>query len=156
MLALRAIRLRRTWLAAACVIHVVACSDTFESHYASKAEAENAGEIQRGWLPAFLPDRISDIHLMYDLDTNQTWCSFRFSAEDASALRQALTKMTPPEVSSSPIRPAKADWWPQALEGELKPETIEKAGLELYKKNGSTVFAIDWEKGQGFFYYRRH
>lgn len=43
------------------------------------ASAVEARAIERGWLPEWLPYDIRDIHLYYDLDTNERAISFRVS-----------------------------------------------------------------------------
>lgn len=48
----------------------------YEEH-ADMASAVEAGVTKRGWLPEWLPDEITDIHLYYDLDTNERAISFR-------------------------------------------------------------------------------
>lgn len=40
------------------------------------SEAFEAGVIERGWLPEWLPKDIENIHLYYDLDTNERALSF--------------------------------------------------------------------------------
>lgn len=84
----------------------------------------------------------------------ETWCAFDFPAEEATVLREALTGVTPGELSSKRVRRPGVSWWPQALQGSLNPKEVERAGLEVYK-TGFILVAIDWQRGRAFFYRER-
>jgi hypothetical protein len=53
-------------------------------------------------------------------------------------------------------------WWPAVLKGNLDVEKIHKAGFQLFVVErpanpsvdmGIYLFALDWSKGHGFFYW---
>ena len=146
----------------ACVL--VAChSDRRESFYSSLAEARNDGAIDRGWIPDFLPQSSHAIHEVHDISPSTTWCAFEFLPSDSQDLRKSLKRVDelPPSVRRV-TNPGKS-WWPALLDGNLDVGKIQKGGFELYMivepETPSTkdvlLFAVDWAKGQGFFYRTR-
>jgi hypothetical protein len=48
------------------LIVAAGCGDRHESFYPSLAYAIDAGEIDRGWIPNFLPESSRAIHIIYD------------------------------------------------------------------------------------------
>ena len=57
---------------------MAACTkdEVLDASYESRAEAEAAGAIARGWIPEWLPANASDIHEVHDLDTNEGALAF--------------------------------------------------------------------------------
>jgi hypothetical protein len=127
----------------------IAC-ETLESTYPTRADAERDGAFARGWLPDLLPRGSRNIREIHDLDTNRVWCSFDFQPEDARALRAALDRVRPRnalfKVQSPGVR-----WWPPVLRGEIDLDAIARSGLDL-RRDGATLWAIDWRQGRGCFY----
>lgn len=150
-------------LACLCVAFVMfACrSDRRESFYQSLADANKVGAINHGWIPDdLLPASSRAIHEVHEVSPSTEWCAFQFLSNDSQNLRKSLNSVDvlPPSVRH--VTNPRVSWWPVALEGELDPAKIHKAGLELYvlERPGTSVtaevllFAIDWSKGSGFFY----
>ena len=50
--------------------------DYEESIYKTYEDALNAGMIDKGWIPEFIPDTAENIHLKYDIDTNELLLTF--------------------------------------------------------------------------------
>ena len=134
-------------------------SHDHESFYAALANAKQAGEVQRGWIPTFLPESSTTIHIAYDLSPSRVWCAFQFDPGDAGNLRNNLNPVEqfvpPPWGVRSPAVP----WWPKLLEGSLNTQKVQGAGLKLYTvsrrlseaQTETLLFAMDWPKGQGYF-----
>jgi hypothetical protein len=132
---------------------LAACSDRIDNNYRTLADAERDGAIDRGWLPSILPASTRNIRESHNIDTNEVWCSFELSnvsPEEESAFRAALTKMTHGERLRN-LRVSGVAWWPRELEGELNPEALKSAGLEIFG-DSKAVFAIDWSRKRGYFY----
>ena len=55
--------------------------------YATLAEAEGAGAVDRGWLPRGLPPGTRELRLAHDLDSNRRWGLFDFPPEQGDTLR---------------------------------------------------------------------
>jgi hypothetical protein len=85
--------------------------DVFEQRYADYARAEAAGEVERGWLPPFVPPSATDIRLRYHLDTNAQLLSYEVPLRDVWPDPAFCSPAETP-----PQRPAlTATWWEDAL-----------------------------------------
>lgn len=144
-----------TWALATCIITQLACDDQLGASYASLAEARQAGAIQRGWLPALLPESSRNITETHNIDTNQTWCMFEFAPEDAERLQERVTALDDAAVRGVYVRPPGVAWWPGELEGTLSPSALAAGGLRLYRADRAAVIAIDWKARRAYFYRER-
>lgn len=137
-------------------------SDRYESFYLSLAEAAKDGAIARGWIPdEFLPRSSRSIHELHDLSPSREWCAFEFVPADSQNLLANLkhVDVLPPSVRH--VHSPGMSWWPSVLVGNLDVEKIHKSGFDLYfmetpatsVTTAHWLFAIDWSKGRGFFYY---
>ncbi len=130
---------------------LLACSENFVSSYATVREAREAGAIQRGWVPASLPETATVIREAHDVDTNETWGAFKFPASDVKVLHAALVPIKP--AGRHLRRPPTRIEWPSSLLGELTSNELGRAGLELFEaQSGGFFFAVDWRSGAGFFW----
>jgi hypothetical protein len=66
------------------------CDEEQRAHYRTIADARNDGAIERGWLPASLPESAFDITEAHDLDTNTGDGTFGFAAPDTAAFKARL------------------------------------------------------------------
>ncbi|HEX9092926.1 MAG TPA: hypothetical protein VF902_03000, partial [Coriobacteriia bacterium] len=57
-------------------------TDVVTGTYATLAEARQAGAIERGWIPAFVPAGAHDLREAHDLDTSRRWGLFNFAESD--------------------------------------------------------------------------
>jgi len=137
-------------------------SDRKEYFYQTLADAEKTGEITRGWIPDdLIPSSSRAIHLTEELSPSREWCAFEFPATDGERLRKNLKSVDSLPPSVRQVRGPGASWWPEVLRGNLEAEKINKAGLQLYVVErpansvnmGIYLFAVDWSKGRGFFYW---
>src|SRR5579863_4797702 len=143
---------------------LVAChSDRRESFYPSLTDAKKDGANDRGWLPDFLPESSRAIHEVHDISPSTTWCAFEFLPNDSDTLRKRLETAGIPALRVRRVLNPGMAWWPALFQGNIDLDKIRRAGFELYmveepETPSSTVdllFAIDWQKGQGYFYRRR-
>jgi hypothetical protein len=136
--------------------------DRRESFYPSLADADRDGAITRGWVPDdILPASSRKIHVVGELSPSKEWCAFEFLPNDSQSLLKNLKSVDalPPPVKY--IRSPHVSWWPSVLEGHLDAERIHKAGFQLFVVErpansvdmGIYVFALDWSKAHGFFYW---
>jgi hypothetical protein len=141
------------------LIVAAGCGDRRESFYPSLAYAISAGEINRGWIPDFLPESSRAIHIIYDPASPRTYCVFEFSPNDSQRLMKNLTNLDalPPSVKDVPR--SGVSWWPAMLKGNLDVEKIHRAGFTLYvveepgpPNTDILLFAIDWTNGRGLFF----
>ena len=136
------------------------CKTRQESFYPTLAEAVKAGEVERGWMPAYLPESARAIHLAFDSESLLTWCAFEFSSGDSNRLESGLTLLAAVPPIAKRVESPGAAWWPEFLTGDLDLDRITAQGEMLYlgsqpqnpERPGILIFVINWEKGAGFFY----
>jgi hypothetical protein len=143
----------------ACIL-VEGCDDNRDLFYSAFADAVKAGEINRGWIPDYLPKTSRAIHLNEQDSPSKEWCGFEFLPTDSQSLREHLKSVDalPPSVRRVPS--PGGSWWPPMLNGNLNAQKIHKEGFELYVVETSAdsvstwvdLFAINWSEGRGFFY----
>lgn len=104
---MRITRRRLTFL----VLIVSACSERIEVKYGSFGEAVEAGAVERGWIPDFLPSSSTQIRDVHDLDTNEGWLRFEYASEDREALVGRLIPASTSELTAAPLRDPRVDWW---------------------------------------------
>lgn len=139
---------------------VFGCGHDRSTFYPTLAEADKAGEINRGWLPDFLPKSSHAIRQAYDLSPSTEWCEFDFAPADAQSLRKNLTEVQTLPVPVARVPNPHVSWWPELLEGDLDVSRIRRAGFGLYVlvrpatsiSTETWLFAVDWEKGRAFLY----
>ena len=70
------------WTVLTAALLLIACSGVTDESYATYAEARDAGLIDRGWMPDFVPPSATDIHEVHDLDTNAQILTFSAPGSD--------------------------------------------------------------------------
>jgi hypothetical protein len=93
------------------------CGETRDAAYEDIAQAVRDGAVQRGWVPTWLPKSSREIHLTYNLDTNASMLSLRYSKQE---------NWVPPSQCSNigritlPPPPFSRNWWP----GDIPPSRL--------------------------------
>jgi hypothetical protein len=134
---------------------IVGCgySDAVTNAYATKAEAEQAGAVERGWVPRGLPESAREFREAHSVEGGRVWGLFSFAPEDGDALRALVD---PKEISASGLRPeipARIEWWPLLLRSTLDAEQIRSAGLQPYRsKDGTLVVIVNWKQGRAYYW----
>jgi hypothetical protein len=121
-----------------CVVCVAmaACAEQPHHVYKNGQEALSGDEARDEWVPAWLPRNATDIHLQYDLDTNERWLRFILPTDERPEFLSHLLPMSASEVSSLRIRsPRSAGWW---FDGIIDQEPANDGALNA-----------DWFRGQG-------
>ena len=146
-----------------CIGLLVGCGERQESwFYSNLSDVNKAGAITRGWVPDdLLPASSRNIRVVGEISPSKEWCAFEFSPTDAEILRKNLKSVESLPLSVQQLRSPRASWWPEVLAGNLDVARIEKSGLQVYvvEKPANSVnmgiylFALDWSKGRGFFYW---
>ena len=124
--------------------------------YASFAEARSAGAVEKGWVPADLPEAAYELRAAYAVAGWERWGLFNFRKEDEPALRAILE---PAEISLAGTRmeiPGRIEWWPVILRGELDADRIVTTGLRGYRaRSGDRVFGVNWSQGRAYYWQTR-
>jgi hypothetical protein len=137
-------------------------NDRPESFYASLADVRKAEASAQSWVPDdILPASSHTIHVVGELSPSKEWCAFEFLPTDSQSLLKNLKSVDALPTAVKHIRRPHVSWWPSVLEGNLDEEKIHKAGFQLFVVErpansvvmGIYLFALDWSKGHGFFYW---
>jgi hypothetical protein len=143
-------------LIASGVLFVIAnCQETFDTTYRSLEEARQAGALQRGWLPSFVPPGATAIRERHDIDTNEIWGTFHFTEGDELSLRQTLVPVESQILEGRVITPGPVTWWPAALTGRLDGKALASSGFALFKDSNGYFAAVDWRERRCFFWRKR-
>ena len=126
--------------------------DVLTETYATLAEAQAAGAVDRGWLPRGLPPGTRELRLAHDVDSTRRWGLFNFPPEEGDALRA----LAGPEISLDGLAcnpPGRIEWWPVLLRQQLNGERIKATGLRGYAaKEGDLVLAVNWAQGRAYYW----
>ena len=141
---------------------LAACGHDHNSFYPLLADADRDGEITHGWVPEFLPKTSRNVHEAHDLSPEYEWCAFDFDPAESTGLKDTIKSTDPLLKSVMTIPNPHVSWWPQALKGTLNVEELHSVGLQLYVfrrpanavETATYLFAVDWQKGRGYFYTR--
>jgi hypothetical protein len=139
-------------LAIGALLLLIGCRDieVVTGSYANLADAR--GAIEAGWIPTGLPPGAHDLREAHDLDTNRRWGLFSFPPAEGESLRGLLAG----EISVSGLRcdiPARIEWWPLLLRGELDPERVNATGLTAHRsRDGDLIFLVNWKQGRAYYW----
>jgi hypothetical protein len=90
---------RRAGVAAlAALASALACGERVEARYPTFPDAERAGAVERGWIPAWVPRSATDIVEVHDLDTNAQVLRFRAPREALAEMASRLARVSPDDV----------------------------------------------------------
>ena len=118
------------------VMGLVACfpSETIESTYENIDEAVKAGAVERGWVPAWLPEGAVNLHEKHDLDSNASILRFSFALTDFAIPLDCQETANPPSATLT------ADWWPANLHRTHRAFTCADGQLAIDQENGTIYF----------------
>ena len=144
------------WLAIVCLAGAATQCSSLEvvtASYASRSDARESGAIDRGWIPSWLPDSAQDIREAHGLDSNRRWGLFNFAPAEADRIRSVLHAEP---ISLAGVRcdmPARVEWWPRMLRGELDRARIKDAALEAYRtRSDNLVVVVNWKQGRAYYW----
>jgi hypothetical protein len=128
--------------------------DVVTEAYATLAEAQAAGAVDRGWLPRGLPPGTRDVRVAHDLDSSRRWGLFDFPPAEGDLLRPLLGAEIPFEgLTANP--PRRIEWWPPLLRERLDAEQLKATGLRAYAaKEGDLIYGVNWAQGRGYYWSR--
>lgn len=108
---LRSIRLRAVaFLLAAVGVPLSGCVGTLlDAHFATTQEARDAGYVDRGWIPTWIPASATDIHESHDVDTGVSMLAFSLPDPRALVLPDTCRPVERAQVLPPPLDRA---WWP--------------------------------------------
>jgi hypothetical protein len=128
-------------------------ADVVTSSYATLQEAEQAGAVERRWMPKGLPPGTHDLREAHDPDGNRQWGLFSFPRQEAAALQGLLQPIEVSVEGQVCDAPRRIEWWPVLLRDRLDPERIRATGLRVYRStDGSLFFAVNWNQGRAYYW----
>ncbi len=151
-------RLSGTWLVFGLAVLLLSSGcrdvDVVTASYATLAEAEAAGAVREGWLPAGLPPGTYEIREAHDPRSPRRWGLFNFPPDEEHAMRGLIGAERPfAGLQANP--PRRIEWWPVLLRRELDQERIAATGLRAYEsRDGELIFAINWSQGRAYYWTR--
>jgi hypothetical protein len=124
--------------------------------FATLDEARRAGAIANGWVPEGLPPSSHDIRVAQVPKTSQHWGIINFPRSEESSLRGLLQADEAPLQGEHSDMPARIEWWPVVLRGELDASRVAATGLKAYRsKSGELLFAVNWNQGRAYYWRAR-
>jgi hypothetical protein len=143
------------WASAAltAAVGIAGCTsvDAKTATFATLAEATPA--VDRGWVPAGLPNRSYELRAAYVPDSWQRWGIINFPAESSGELRALLQ---PDEISLAGVRcdvPGRIEWWPVQLRHELDADRIAATGAKAYRgRSGNLIWVVNWSQGRAYYW----
>jgi hypothetical protein len=139
----------------ALAVSAAACSgiNSQTYSYATLAEAERAGAMTNGWIPRGLPPGTHDIRAAQVPGTVKRWGIINFPSGEADVLRALLEPTEMSLEGQHAEAPARIEWWPIALRGEINGERLTTTHIHGYRtKQGGLVFAVNWNQGRAYYW----
>jgi hypothetical protein len=120
-----------------------ACTEKFESHYASAEAAAKAGEFDRGWLPDVLKPDAADIKEWHDIASNEVRGRFDLNDRVVSSLQSSckLGKDVPRKTWSMP------KWFPDSI---MSGDATAR-GMRIFRCDDFFI-AVDTKAAAGYFW----
>jgi hypothetical protein len=149
---IRSLSVEAAVVLAACVL---GCSGINSQTYsfATLEEARQAGAIAHGWLPSGLPPGTHDIREAHVPGTPQRWGIINFPPGEADTLRALLVADEFSLDGQHCDAPARIEWWPLMLRGQIDAVRLHKTGVRAYKsKQGDLLFAVNWKQGRAYYW----
>lgn len=113
-----------------------------EREFATINEARAAGELEKGWLPSFLPEDAVAIKVINNTDNKSALVSFGYAKDiDMSACREL-----PLSEAALPAERVVL-WWPD----ELTQKGMKEAGYSLYGCDDGQA-AVNAAKKEAYFW----
>ncbi len=145
--------MRRSAVIALAAVTLAACggASAKTASFATLVEAQPA--IDKGWMPAGLPQASYEIRAAYVPNGWQRWGIINFPASAVPELRALLE---PQELSLAGVRcvvPGRIEWWPVQLREQLDAERIAATGARAYRaRAGKLIFVVNWTQGRGYYW----
>lgn len=123
--------------------------------YATLAEARSAGAIDKGWVPALVPEAAYELRAAYAINGSDRWGLFNFRPEDREAVRAIIQADGISLAGTEMEIPGRIEWWPVILRGTLDAERIATTGLQAYRsRSGNLVVAVNWNQGRAYYWFQ--
>jgi len=135
----------RSMTITAILLSVAGCSDQMNETYATYADAQRAGAIARGWVPAFVPSSARDIADSHNLDTNRQTLQFTIPPPDISRMVARLSSVSAKDQRAAAELSKKHRFGADAQTYIVCSKPLNGA-LAVDRQNGRSVYdtGIEW------------
>ena len=133
-------------LIAILLLSLSACSEQVEEAYPTWAEAQRAGAVERGWIPAFVPRSAREIKESHDLDSNRQTLFFVARPEDVEPMVESLPPSLGRENQAAASDLATEHGLAPASDAYLVCAKPLNGALVVDRKSGRAVYttAVKW------------
>ena len=90
------------------ILSLAGCGNLVETSYPDMEAVLQAGALEQGWLPAFLPQSATNIREAHDLETRQIWAAFELPFETIEKLGEVCTQISVEQIQPPQSAPR---WW---------------------------------------------
>ncbi len=112
-------RVNAAAVASAIALALLACAgETLEVNYDTYAAAAQAGAMETGWLPQWLPKNSTQIFKRYNIDTNARMWAVKVPVGSEVTLPESCVYAAP---NTLPAPPFKRTWWPKGEPHGMTP-----------------------------------
>jgi hypothetical protein len=114
--------------------------------YESYSEALEAGMVERGWIPPWVPASAVSIDLAYDLDTNFTTIGFRAPKDDLELMAATLVS-----ASLSERETLRAESYFRSMSARMR---VQRESIDFFRDTsdllGARCVAVHWDRLTAF------
>jgi hypothetical protein len=108
-------------------------AEDVENAFESYGQTVDAGMIERGWIPAWLPEKAINIREKHNLDTNAGLLFF--TTEDQFTVPEGCH--ADDQVPSATLT---AEWWPEAIVMEMPAYTCDDGFMAVDEPSSNVYF----------------
>ena len=129
----------------ALLLALVGCSEQVDESYPTYADAQRAGAVDRGWVPAFVPASARDIRDTHNLDTNRQTLRFAIPPSQVATMVSGLRTVSPKDKRAA-AKLSREHGFGAASEAFVVCSDILNGVLAVDRESGRTVYdtTIDW------------
>ena len=119
-----------------------ACDEVVHERHADFRAAQDAGAIERGWIPAFVPSSAYDISDQHDLDSGAQTLSFRLPPADVPAMLVGLKPAPDSEAEATRGVIAATSW---------TSDRLQIAVYQTCRNGAAAALAVNTRAGAAFY-----
>ena len=130
---------------AALLLALVGCSEQIDETYATYADAQRGGAIERGWIPDFVPASARDITDSHNLDTNRQTLQFKIPSSNVGTMVARL-RFVSAEDERAAAKLSTEHGFGAASEAYVVCSEPLNGALAVDRKSGRAVYdsTVEW------------
>ena len=137
-------------LAAIACVGGCASNSTPERSFATRAEAQQGGGFDAGWLPGpVVPPSGRNIRARRDLSSEDLWARFEFDASDRSLLAAGCSRIGQEQLRLPASETRGIGWWPEMLRSD---PGVAAQQFEVYACDAEARLAVHRSLDTAFYW----